>query len=179
MKKWVYASLSVLMIGGIMNVPSMASAADGDPLQDGKSYVLRTWSTIGIPGFEYNAFVTKQVSLGADLKRWDFLRLTNSATEKGTPVTLEKDSNNDCWRMKMSTPYFSGYDYITRSGKNNLYLDTKSESTCWQINNGNQEGYRTKIHEYGSNQYWDKNYATNWMETGSIDAIYVNFLPAP
>ncbi|PHD54117.1 hypothetical protein COF61_31685 [Bacillus toyonensis] len=125
---------------------NIASAADSDSLQDGKSYVLRTWSTIGIPGFEFYGFVTKQVSLGADVKRWDFLRLTNSASGKGTPVTLEKDSNNDCWRMKMSTPYFSGYDYITRSNKNNLYLDTKSESTCWQINNGNQEGYRKKIY---------------------------------
>ncbi len=179
MKKWVYAGLSFLMIGGIMNSPSLASAADGDPLQDGKSYVLKNSSTIGSPGPTYYASITKQISLGTDLKRWEFVRLTNSASEKGTPVTLEKETNKDCWRMKMSAPYWSGYDYITRSSINNLYLDTKSNSTCWQINNGNQEGYRTKIHEYGSNQYWDKNYATNWMETGSIDAIYVNFLPAP
>ncbi|XLP22170.1 hypothetical protein ACFMB7_27495 [Bacillus toyonensis] len=179
MKKWVYASLSFFMIGGIMNSPSLASAADGDLLQDGKSYVLQTSSTIGIPGFEYYAFISKQVSVGGDWKRWDFIRLTNTASEKGTPVTLEKDSNNDCWRIKMATPYWSGYEYITRSSNNNLYLDTKSASTCWQINNGNQEGYRTKIHEYGSNQYWDKNYATNWMETTSKDATYFRFVPVP
>ena len=61
----MFASLSCLMIGGIITSPSMAIAADGDPLQDGKSYYMAR---------NNGKAITTRVDTGADWKRWDYVK---------------------------------------------------------------------------------------------------------
>ncbi|TKH10319.1 hypothetical protein FC697_26765 [Bacillus wiedmannii] len=154
-----------------MNAPSMANASDGDPLQNGKSYYMK--------GNGKN--ITTRADWGTDWKRWDFVKAFdhyNTINETAKPVTLEHDSSNNCWKMKMSNSTWSGYEYIIRSSNNNLYLDTKIEATCWKIDK-DKEGYGTRIFESQSSQYWKVNGSSlsNWIISSTIEADYFVFTP--
>ncbi|WP_321212255.1 hypothetical protein [Pseudalkalibacillus hwajinpoensis] len=62
--------------------------------------------------------------------KWDYVRLSDNS--KGTPVKFEQAEGG--LLIKMTKCNYPGYDYLTKSSKNWVYLDKRENATPWILN---------------------------------------------
>ncbi|QWH20623.1 hypothetical protein EXW62_26810 (plasmid) [Bacillus mycoides] len=158
MKKWAYSGLSALMLSGVIGLPSMASA-EATKLDSNKSYYILD--------SDKRKPLTSVVERGGDWKYWDFLK-RSSSEEQGKKFKVEYDTKNACYKIKMESPTYSGYDYVSRSSWNNVYLDKSSEASCWKMDGLESPYYQDIYTNTGTVfpilNYWTAN-SEDWIKT--------------
>ncbi|WP_420743556.1 hypothetical protein [Priestia aryabhattai] len=95
---------------------------------------------------------------------YDYVREVEGA---GTPLKFEPVGDGS-YRILMTSSHWENSKYLTRSGKNWIYLDTKDNATLWELQREN-EGDLTLIWEKGksrtANWRYYENGSKKWLGT--------------
>ncbi|PFW47035.1 hypothetical protein [Priestia megaterium] len=86
----------------------------------------------------------------------------------GTPLKFENLYGGQSYKIIMTAHNWSGYKYLTISGKNWIYLDSKDNATIWELERDN-EGDLTLINKKNiSGNYWRyyESGSKKWLGTG-------------
>ncbi|MFY2251413.1 hypothetical protein ACOSZH_16075 [Priestia megaterium] len=96
---------------------------------------------------------------------YDYVREVEGA---GTALKFEPVDDFGSYKIRMTGSHWDNYNYLTKSGKEWIYLDTKDNATVWTLQRDN-EGDLTRIWQQGhgrtANWRYYESVSKKWLGT--------------